>query len=184
MDSGDTGERPKPVPIRAEVVSAGGDYGEEVRARCYALWAFRAARNNRAVERLYAAEMGEGADVPSYNTIRRWAMAEGWEERRRADFAANHGETLYDMQLDALGIMRRHIDVMAEAQAGAYDDNPAAGIVRLKPGELLGKVIERGILPLMPKPQERALDADAMSKDDAEAHAMRQIARGRKGRSA
>jgi hypothetical protein len=183
MASDDNALPAKLLPIRAEVVTGVIEYGDDVKDRCYALWAWRTARNCRAVERLYAAEAGEDAPVPSYNTIRGWSIRERWDERRRGEFALHHGETLYDMQLDTLAIMRRHIDTMAEAQSGAYDDNPAAGIVRLKAGELTGKIIERGVLPLMPKPIEQPKDTASMSREEQEAHATAAIAR-KKGTSA
>lgn len=181
MTTDDSEATGKPTPIRGEVVPAVVSYADDVMERCYELWAGRTARNNRATARLYAAEVEPGTPTPTYETIRTWAARHHWEERRRADYERNHGESLYDIQLDTLALMRRSVDVMAEAQSGAYDDNPAAGIVRLKAGELVGKIVERGILPLMPKPRDLPLDTDSMSREDAEAHAMQAIARGRKG---
>lgn len=169
-----------PVPIRGEVVAQRVSHGEDVRERCYALWSTRCARNCRATARHYAAEGGEDAPTPTYETIRRWAIHGGWEQRRRDDFERNHGDRLYDMQLDILAIMDRHIAVMAEAQAGAFDANPAAGIVRLKPGELVGKIIERGVLPLMPRPRELPVETASMTREEMEDEAMTMIARGRR----
>lgn len=177
MVTDDTRSVAKPVPIRGEVVPARVTYEVDVRERCYELWSTRCARNYRAVERVYASQLDPNTPTPTYETIRRWANQEGWEQRRRDDYERGHGETLYDLQLDTLAIMRRHVDVMADAQSGAYDDNPAAGLVRLKPGEMAGKIIERGVLPLMPKPRELPADTSDMPRDEREQKARQGIVR-------
>lgn len=167
------------VPIRADVRVRGHTYAPDVIERCYALWAFRCARNCRAVARMYAAEAPDGEPVPVFSTIHKWALADNWEQRRRDDFARNHGESLYDMQLDALANMRLHLDTIADAQAGAFDDNPAAGIVRLKAGELAGKLVDRGILPLAPKPQVPETIDEDKPRDQREAEALAAMKRDR-----
>jgi hypothetical protein len=77
---------------------------------------------------------------------------------------------LHELQLQVLAIMRGHADASLRAQAGEFDHNPAAGIVRLKPGELWGRAIERGIVTLIPSlPQATERDWEEMSTEEKEA---------------
>ncbi len=179
MSSEGNGSERGLTPLRVipgEVVSH--SYPDDVVERCYALWATKAGMNASATVRYYQGEVEDGVPVPTPQAVRKWAREQGWRQRRIDDYTQNHGERLYDLQSKYLAVMDGHADVMLEAQAGAYDDNPAAGIVRLKPGELVTKVIERGILPLMPAVTAAEVDTDDMSRDEREAIAKQAIARG------
>lgn len=162
----------EPVPIREDVSPAVIRYAPDVVERCYQLWAWRCARSPRAVERTYRDEVPEGTPVPTYTTIRDWAIRDHWDTRRRDDFARNCGDNLYDMQVDAATNIRRQLDIVAEIQAGLFDHDPAAALVRLKAGELAVKLVERGIVPLMPKPIEPEANTDGMTREEREAKAM------------
>lgn len=180
MTHDDMTDQWEPVPIRESVRPAVISYAPDVVERCYQLWAWRCARSPRAVERTYRDEVPPGTPVPTYNTIRDWAIRDNWDGRRRDDFVRNCGDNLYDMQMDAATNIRRQLDIIAEVQAGLFDDNPAAALVRLKAGELAGKLVERGILPLMPKPLEAATIDEDKPRDQREAEALQAMVRGKK----
>lgn len=182
-DDRDDGRHLAPVRVIHGEVVGGRGYDDAVRERCYALWSTLAAMNARATARWYASEVEPGDPAPTAETIRQWAIAGDWMARRADDYRRNHGQRLFDLQLRYFAIMEAHVEVMAQAQAGAWDDNPAAGIVRLKPGELAGRIIERGIVPLMPAvPQVESRDWERLSLEERES-LMRGELQQRKGKS-
>lgn len=152
MTSGDVLESNVPAPIR--LLPAPRDarqYAPDVIERCYHLWRMSAG-SLRAAARRYADEVPDGAPVPAHQTLSDWARDYGWDARWTAEYERDQGRDIYAIERRATQLIQEHLSIMAEAQAGAFDNNPAAGIVRLKPGELLGRLLEKRVLHLAPSP--------------------------------
>ena len=58
--------------------------------------------------------------------------------------------------MKALAIMEGHLDACLDAPGRVFDDAPMVALVRLKPGELVGRLVERNIVPLLPPPPAMA----------------------------
>jgi hypothetical protein len=159
-------------------------YDPDVKARCYEIWAGPGGGNAAATARYYereALEQDPEAGTPTRQAIVKWAKEEDWAGRFLEELRRNHGLTRFELEVKALAALRGHFDVMLEAQAGAFDHNPAAGIVRLKPGDWIGRLVERGIFSLEPElPQAAGREWQEMSLEEQESY-MRDRMQARKG---
>ena len=153
----------------------------DVKEQVYAIWSTLGGMNAAATERRYADLAGEGVPIPTQQTINQWARDGHWREQRDEDFRKNHGARLYALQVGVLAVMEGHIDVSLRAQAGEWDHNPAGGIVRLRPGELWGRAIERGIVGLIPDAPATTGERTFETLEEKEAFLRGEVA-GRKGK--
>jgi hypothetical protein len=100
-----------------------------------------AGRNAEATRRRYQDEAEPDAPIPSARTI-------------RTHFAA----------------IQAGLEILLLAGAGAFDDNPAAGMVRLKAVDIALRAVERGVFPLIPSPpQEARRDWSTLTLEEREA---------------
>ncbi len=165
----DDGEE-KPTVMRLVPAGLAAMHDPAVVERCYALWSTGAAMNAEATVRRYQAESDPETPIPTSETIRHWARKHGWPARRDADFRANHGERLYEMQMRQLANFEASGEELAKINAGVYDENPLAGALRLKVREVLSREIERKTMPLVPSvPAQAAQDWRARPLEEQEA---------------
>jgi hypothetical protein len=157
---------------------------DDVRQRCYELWATLGGRDSARTLRLLTAE-AESGPVPTASSIRRWAVDEAWAARADADLARTQGRTLYDLQVGWLSGLHLAQRTLLDGMVGAFDDLPFGGAGRVKAAEITLRVIERaGLLAILPQApaQEVSVDFDALSLDEQEAY-LRQKLQQEKGKS-
>ncbi|MBA2708263.1 MAG: hypothetical protein H0U59_10730 [Gemmatimonadaceae bacterium] len=140
----------KPAIVRLKPAGLAAMHDADVVERCYVLWSTAAAMNAESTVRRYQNEQSPETPIPTSETIRQWSRKHGWHARRDADFRANHGERLYEMQMRQLANFEASGEELAKINAGLYDDNPLAGALRLKVREVLSREIERKTMPLVP----------------------------------
>lgn len=168
MSNEDEREETKPAPLRV-VPDAVIRYDDDVRETCYAIWSTVAYMSPARTARWFARECQDVAHMPNADTIAYWARRDRWLERSQEDERRFHGQRLLRLQQKWFAAVEGSADVMLDAQAGAYDDNPAAGLVRMKAGELAIRAVERRVLPLMPpKPQAAPQELAELPLEEAE----------------
>src|SRR5689334_17554590 len=85
-----------PRPARFE------EWHDDVKSRCYELWASIASRDATRTITLLARELGDEAPLPHPSTVRRWAINGSWSSRADGDLQQSHGRTLYELQVNWL----------------------------------------------------------------------------------
>lgn len=141
------------VPMRASDAPARFEpWGADVVERCYELWSTVGGRNAEATVLKLQEECAddEPISVPTSRTVRRWAAFHAWQVRADADFQQHHGRELHELQVMTLAAVKVGIQNLLLAGLGGFDNNPGAGVIRLKASELATRIVERGVLPLMP----------------------------------
>jgi hypothetical protein len=146
-------------------------YPPEVMRRAYEVWSTIAGRSGARVVRVLAREYGEEVALPTPSTVNRWASEEAWASRATADLHQSQGKSLYELQVAWLAAVQGAVDVILDAETGAYDGDPAAGAIRLKAAELAMRPVERGVISLVPSapPPSELEDVSALSVEEREA---------------
>jgi hypothetical protein len=145
---------PAPVPATApprQVVPV-ASYSDDVIERCFCFWSTIAGRNAEATQRHYQADVEDDEPIPSARTIRHWAVQFRWAARADAEYQDQHSQRLYDLQLTVFNTVEAAAQNLLLVASGAFDDNPHAGLLRLKSSELALRSVERGVFPVQPKP--------------------------------
>jgi hypothetical protein len=158
---------PPPARQLVPVVS----FPDDVIEASFMFWSSVAGRNAEATRRRLEADSPTGAAVPSARTIRGWAIARGWAERADAELRSRHSQRLYALQSQMFAAVEAGIETLLLAQAGAFDDDPMAGALRIKACDVALRAVERGVFPLMPPPPQVAERAwETMSREEREAY--------------
>jgi hypothetical protein len=180
-------DKAKRETVTGEVVafvrgSQGVDYALEVKEFAFRLWATAGGRRPAAVERLLARELPEGTPIPTQQTIGRWAVEDGWAARADDHWRINHGAMLYELQLlTASNFLLSQIGKQ-DVLAGAYAGREMEGALLLKAGELSDRLMERGVVPLLPAPPDAGTDDDAgLTRAEREARAGERMAQRKHG---
>ncbi len=151
-------------------------FPDEVKIRCFELYATVAARNAAHVERLYSREMaGTGEPIPTRQMINRWAKDEGWT--RQADEMWRKTKNWGIEQLRAfvfanavLAEKNRH-----DVQLGLYAEDSNQALVLLKAGELADRKLER-VMPLAQlQPAQDETTDDELSNAEKQQRAMEKL---------
>jgi hypothetical protein len=135
------------------------------------LWASVAGRRGAAVERLLARELALGTPIPTAQSINNWARAEGWAARADHHWRVNHPDILYELQLIAASNFYLSQLNKQDIQTGAYAGREMEAALLLKAGELSDRLMERGVVPLLPAPREQRMDDDEEGLTRAEREA-------------
>jgi hypothetical protein len=151
--------------------------------RGFELFATVAGGNCAHVQRLLAAEIGDEGAVPTRQTVYNWSVQFGWRERRDLVIVETKGRTKYELALLWRAIVLGGGEQILAAQTGAFDDNPAAGLVRLKATEIGMRQLERGVISLEAEPpEEKVDDEEDLSRAEKEARAGERMAQRKQGR--
>jgi hypothetical protein len=151
--------------------------------RGFELFATVAGGNCAHVQRLLAAEIGDEGPVPTRQTVYNWCVQFGWRERRDLVIEETKGRTRYELALLWRAIVLGSGEQILAAQTGAFDENPAAGLVRLKASEIGMRQLERGVIQLDAEPPEENGDDDAgLTRAEREARAGERMAQRKQGR--
>jgi hypothetical protein len=158
-------------------------HSDEVRQLAFVLWATVGGRPPAAVERLLAQELPDGVPLPTQQAIGSWARADDWAALADGYWRANHRDILQRLQLLTaanfyLSQVNKH-----EIQTGAYAGREAEAAVLLKAGELSDRLMERGVVPLLPPvPEERPDDDAGLSRQEREAKILERMAQRKRAR--
>jgi hypothetical protein len=173
------------VPLPSDRPARFESWPEDVQARCRELWSTVGNRNASRVKWLYSREVPENVAIPSASTIRRWAHDEAWASWANGELERTRGKTFYQLQTTWLHSLQLSQEVQIDAMLGRFDDNPAAGAVRIKAAESVQRVIaQAGLLaPLPVKPPVELADAErqGMSREEQEARALAALVRRQPG---
>jgi hypothetical protein len=155
----------------------------DVKEFAFRLWATAAGRRPAAVERLLRRELGPDVPIPTQQTIGRWARAENWAARADDHWRINHGQSLYELQLlTASNFLLSQIGKQ-DVLIGAYAGREMEGALILKAGELSDRLMERGVVPLIPVPPDNGgTDESHLSRAEREARAGERMARRKQDR--
>ena len=179
QDSGDAGVHD--IVVTGEIVALPRrepalPFDEPLIERGYELFATVAGGNCAHVQRLLAAELDDGEPVPTRQTVYNWSIQYGWRERRDLSLRETRGRTHYELALLWRAIVLGSGEQILAAQTGAFDDNPAAGLVRLKASEIGMRQLERGVIRLDAEPPEQVTDESHLTRQEREALANARMA--------
>jgi hypothetical protein len=158
-------------------------FSPDVKELAFRLWATVAGRRPAAVERLLARELPAGTAIPTQQAIGNWARGEDWAARADDLWRINHGAMLYELQLlTASNFLLSQIGKQ-DVLTGAYAGREMEGALILKAGELSDRLMERGVVPLIPVPPDTAgTDESHLSRAEREARAGERMARRKQDR--
>jgi hypothetical protein len=156
--------RGMPTPLREMNSSAPArfeSWPSGMYQRTFELWSTVGARNAAATERLLALE-AEGAATPAASTVRRWAIADGWDAQADADLERTRGRTLRQLQAGWLGALQLAQITLVDSMTGGLDGLPHGGAARLKAAETVLRTIgQSGLLATLPDPAPPDAEATA-----------------------
>jgi hypothetical protein len=165
------------------VQKPGDAWPDEVVARHFEFYASLAFKNCAKACRLFRAENPGWDKYPDENTVRSWAQFYAWEAMVDGDLERTQGRRLHTLRQQWFGLMEQAADNIALAGAGAFDDNPQAGVVRIQAAKIAMEPIVRGVIPLSPPTSSEGagIDYDKLTPEEKQALA-RQIMQERKGK--
>jgi hypothetical protein len=147
---------PAPTPLREAPPATPARFTAwpaDVYDRAREIWSTVGARNAAVVERLLAAEVGDGVAVPAASTIRRWASDDAWDVAADADLERTRGRTLRRLQARWLGALELAQLTLIDSMSGGLDALPHGGAMRVKAAEtVLRTIAQSGLLATLPDP--------------------------------
>ncbi len=166
-----------PLPRREPALP----FDEAMIERAFEIYTTVAGRNCAHVQRLLAAEIGDEGPAPTRQTVHNWSIQHAWRERADVQLRETAGRTAHELALLWRSIVLGGAEAILAAQTGAFDDDPAAGAVRLKAAEIGLRPIISGAISLsaiQPPPDPREEDEQSLTREEREARVMAAIARG------
>jgi hypothetical protein len=149
-------------------------FGDDIRDRAKVLWLTVCNQNARAVEWMLEQESrersnGTGEAVepwPAASTIWNWSRAGDWAGDLKRDLAENIGADGVSLKIKTDRQKHMAADSLTEVFLGVYDQNPAAGALRIKAAELTLKMSGRGTFGANAGGEEVLQITDLVEADD------------------